>query len=293
MRRAIRKLARAVLAQRAHAEHHARIHAEREAILAEERRREAAAAAGLRRAVLRVVPAPGVPEAAALLDVGARTVRTFAQAEVARDLPERLRAFDVLAGLHVRETLAALGLDPEAWRLVDLRPPRRTRRLNRRGRTLALTPELLIAGTLRVSRPLGDPSAIAAYLSSGALARLRRRLEGDVKALAAFWRYGVLHGCVRLRWGFLDEAVPVDWALPGEPRLHDVLAEARAAGRPLDIVVGSAPGWRDPWSRARRVHVVDAEPWWSVVVSDGAETWRVDRLDIQAIRVAASPGAGT
>ena len=80
--------------------------------------------------------------------------------------------------------------------------------------------------------------------------------------------------------------------LPGEPHLHEILAETRAAGRPVDIVVGSAPGWRDPWSRARRVHVVDVEPWWSVVVSDGAETWQVDRLDIQAIQMAASPSDG-
>jgi hypothetical protein len=285
MRRAMRKLARTALVERVRQEHYARIHEERSAILAETERREAAAAAGLRRAVLRVVPGPGAPRAAALLDVAARTVRTFAGAEMP-ELPQCLRTFDVLAGLHVRDTLAALGLDPEGWRLFDLRPPHRTRRLNRRGRTLAITPERLMAGTLEVSRPLGDPSAVAAYLSSGAPGRLRRRLESDAKALAAFWRYGALHGCVRLRWGFLDEAVPVDWSLPGDPSLHEILAAAHAAGRPVDVVVGAAPGWRDPWSRARRVRVVDAERWRSVVVDDGVEAWEVDRLDIQAIRMA-------
>jgi hypothetical protein len=31
------------------------------------------------------------------------------------------------------------------------------------------------------------------------------------------------------------------------------------AGVPVDVVVGSVPGWADPWSRARRVVVVNIE----------------------------------
>jgi hypothetical protein len=40
---------------------------------------------------------------------------------------------------------------------------------------------------------------------------LARRLEPDAKSLHALHEYGRLHGCVRLRWGFLDTNLPVPW----------------------------------------------------------------------------------
>jgi hypothetical protein len=190
-----------------------------------------------------------------------------------------------LAGLYLRETLHGLRLDPDRWRLVDLKPPQKSRRINRSGRMLNITPELLISSTTGISRPLGDPAKVAQYLAEGASGKLTRRLESDVKALYAFYHYGVLHNCVRLRWGFLDEMCPVDWTLPGEPHLHEVLRRAKEACTPVDLIIGSAPGWADPWSRARRGFVVEVEPWQVTVRLDG-EVWRFDRRDIQAVRVA-------
>lgn len=105
-----------------------------------------------------------------------------------------------------------------------------------------------------------------------------------MKALQAFYSYGLLHRSIRLRWGFLDEMLPVDWAVPGEPHLHEILERARAAGAPVDLVVGSAPGWTDPWSRARRGAILKVEPWQVMVRLDG-ELWRLDRREIQAVRV--------
>ncbi len=102
-------------------------------------------------------------------------------------------------------------------------------------------------------------------------------------------RYGLLHHCVRLRWGFLDQMFPVDWALPGEPHLHEILEGAKAAGAPVDLVVGLAPGWADPWSRARRGAILEVEPWQVTVRLDG-EVWRLDRGDIQAVRVVGGAG---
>ena len=116
------------------------------------------------------------------------------------------------------------------------------------------------------------------------MGKLTRRMESDVKSLHAFYRYGVLHRCVRLRWRFIDEVFPVDWALPGEPHLHEILQRAKEAAAPVDIVIGSAPGWADPWSRARRGSVLEVEPWQVTVALDG-EVWRLDRRDIQALRV--------
>jgi hypothetical protein len=87
------------------------------------------------------------------------------------------------------------------------------------------------------------------YLRRGEQTKLRRRLEADAKSLYALYQYGRLHGAVRLRWGFLDEMLPAPWVHRDEQTLHHLLKEAYTRGVPLDVVVGSAPGWTDPWSR--------------------------------------------
>lgn len=256
-----------------------------QAARAEQSEQDQRMAAGLRRAVLRVVPDKGPAAAAALLDVGERTIQTFVRDELS-ELPRRLEAFGLVAALSVRETLKAVGVeDADRFRLVDLKPPRKSRRLNRRGRTLAITPELLITSTTGISRPLGDPAKTAAYLASGDETKLRRRLESDVKALFAFYHYGMHHGSVRLRWGFLDETLGVDWALPGDHKLHETLTECHAANLPLDIVTGSAPGWADPWSRVRRVRILSLD-FWSIWVEADGQQWQIPRCDIQAARPA-------
>ncbi len=283
MRRAVRNLARPAYIQRARDAHWAQIRAEREAVLAQERREQAREASALRRAILRAVPEAENPQALALLDVGARSIRKIIGDAIAA-VPDALSRFDLLAGLHIRETLHALRLDPDRWRLVDLRPPHKSRRINRAGRTLKITPELLIWSTTGIGRPLGDPDKMARYLGRGEVGKLARRLESDVKALYAFYRYGVLHRGVRLRWGFLDEVLGVDWALPGDPRLYDILDRARHDDTSVDIVTGAAPEWADPWARARRVEVVHIEPW-VVTVRQGTEKVPIDRREIQAVRM--------
>ncbi|MBI2828319.1 MAG: hypothetical protein HYX77_03470 [Acidobacteria bacterium] len=284
MRRAVRKLARPVLIQQARHDQWLKLREERDAVLAEERQRQAQESAHLRRAVIRAVPETEAPGAIALVAIGTRSIRTFVGGELA-GVVDVLAEFDVLIGLHVRETLHGVGVDPDRWRLVDLKPPQKSRRLNRRGRTLQISPELLISSTTGISRPLGDPAKVARYLAEADTRKLTRRLESDVKALWAFYHYGVLHHCVRLRWGFRDEMFPVDWALPGEPSLYETLQGAQEAGVPVDLVVGSAPGWADPWSRARRGSVLKVEPW-QVTVRLDDEVWRFDRRDIQAVRLA-------
>jgi len=283
MRRVVRKLAVAGREQEVREEQSKRNREARQIVLAQEREQARQVAAALRRALLRVVPDKGPVAAAALLDIGSRTIRTFVGDELA-ELGPALEAFDLVAALWVRETLQAVGVpDADRFRLVDLKPPKKTRQLNRQGRTLAITPELLITSTTGISHPLGDPAKIAAYLASGDVGKLRRRLESDVKALFAFYQYGVLHGCVRLRWGFLDETVGADWALPGEASLYETLQTLHAARQPVEIVWGSAPGWTDPWSRARRVTIVAFDGWSALVEGDGQQ-WQIGRYEIQAVR---------
>ncbi|MEW6741826.1 MAG: hypothetical protein AB1486_03620 [Planctomycetota bacterium] len=263
-----------------------------EAREAEREDREMRAAAALRRAVMRAVPAPARPRAIALLDIGAHSIQTFVGDELLA-LPGALEEFDLVAGLSVRETLEALHLSGDRWHLIDLKPPQKQRRLNRAGRMLKITPELLIAGTVHISRPFGDATKVAQYMNqymkTGDDGKLRRRITSDVKALAAIYSYGILHGCVCLRWGFLDEMLPVHWDLPGDPLLlYRTLERAMRAGAPVEVVAGTAPGWRDPWARGQKGMIVkcEMEGFWL----RGAEgDSYFDRYEIQAIRMLEPP----
>jgi hypothetical protein len=290
MRRAIRKLSHPVLVQRAQRAAWEERSAVRRAELDVEARRDAEIARTSRRAVVRVVPFAEDPRAAAVLDVHQRSIRTFIGREVA-ELARVLERFEVLVGLDIRDTLHALGLDQGRFRVVDLKPPKKSKRLNRAGRTLQITPELLIAGTTGISHPFGEPEKVARYLAEGDEPKLSRRLESDVKALYAFYQYGVLHGSVRLRWGFIDEGLTTEWALPGEVSLHQQLKAASESGAAVELVVGAAPGWADPWSRAQRVHVVGVR-FHDVLVAEGEGRigFPIARDDIQAVRLAEEHG---
>ena len=104
-----------------------------------------------------------------------------------------------------------------------------------------------------------------------------------MKSLFAFYTYGLLHRHVRLRWGFLDEHLPVDWALPGDQSLHSVLEECRESGDLVEIVLGSAPGWNEPWSRAICAKIL-AFDFMTVTVQESEASF-IPRDEIQAIRV--------
>lgn len=101
-------------------------------------------------------------------------------------------------------------------------------------------------GSCGIGAPFGEDRTLAAYLAAGAIAKLLRRLEADAKSLYALYEYGRLHGAVRLRWGFLDERLHVPWADRDEQTLYDLEKSALAMNVPLEVVVGSAPGWSEP-----------------------------------------------
>ncbi len=283
MRRAIRKLAYPELNRRRRSLHTGRVIELRRREREEQRRRDEESSASRRRAVIRVLPTKGKPHALAVLDVGARSIRTMTGGEL-DEAEAVLGDFDVVAGLHVRDELRRLELEPDRWRLADLKPPKKTKTLNKAGRKLTITPELLISNTTGISRPLGDPKKIGQYIETGDEGKLRRRIESDVKALFAFYSYGVLHNYVRLRWGFLDERLGVQWALPGDPSLHRILERAQKDGRAVELVTRTAPGWSDPWSRGWRVEVHELDPW-TVWVDDGSEVIPIEKCEIQTARV--------
>lgn len=225
------------------------------------------AAAG--KAVLRTLFAGDRLLLAVVLDPDRRAFEEFDDGERLR---ARLAGTAIVFGLDPWSDLMRLGEPAGQERtLVDLSPPNRTRQINQRGRTLRITPELLIGGTLEITRPLAGEPELRAHLERGHAGKARRRMEADLKALWRFCEYGQSHGFVRLRWGFLDELVPVNWNVGRQPMLRQILVQAMEQGREVELVRGSAPGWADPWSRAGtfRVHEVG---WHSAVVrgADGA-----------------------
>jgi hypothetical protein len=224
------------------------------------------------------------PEAVVLLDVGRREISTFLGKDVA-EATRRLLDYDFLLGVDVRALLRSLSLDAAERRLGDLGPPQKTKQLNKRGRTLRITLDLLVQGSCGIGRPFARPEVLREYLHRRDAAKLRRRLESDAKSLFAFYQYGCLHGAVRLRWGFLDEMIPAPWHHRDEPTIYHLMQRALALGLPLEVVIGSAPGWADPWSRVQRAHVMKEEGGW--------RPWLVDErgcgigdADVQLARLA-------
>jgi len=147
---------------------------------------------------------------------------------------------------------------------------------------------MLIRGSCRIAGPCCDAVRLEGYLRDGQITRLRRRLEADAKSLFAYYQYGRLHGGVRLRWGFLDELIPVRWAHRDEPKFYDLKRQAHEQSRALEVVFGSAPGWAQPWSRVRRC-MVRAEPdghWLTLVDEEG---FAIDDLDVQLARLVKRP----
>jgi hypothetical protein len=251
-----------------------------------ERRRRASAdrLAGLRRVLLHAFPA-GDPAALVLLDVERREIATLVGADLGA-AAERLARYDVIAAVGVRPLLRSLRFEPGGRRLAELGPPQKTMQIDRRGRTLRITTRLLVQGSCGIARPLADEETLRALLRGGAAAKLRRRLEADAKSLFALYQYGRLHGALRVRWGFLDARIPAPWVHPDEPRLYDLMQEARELRAPLEVVTGSAPGWADSWSRARRAFVVEeGAPWPRLVLIDGSG-FAIDRADVQLARLA-------
>jgi hypothetical protein len=250
----------------------------------------AAELARLRHVLVHAFPAAD-PQMVVVLDVAARELATLTRGELER-ARERLAASDVVAALDVRPLLRALGFDPGARRLAELGPPQKTKKLNRRGRTLQITTPMLVRGSCGIGRPFGDAKRLGEYLAKGETTRLRRRLEADAKALAAYYSYGRLHHCVRLRWGFLDERIPVSWADRDETSLFDLMRDAHEGGRSLEVVVGSAPGWESPWARARRCQVVPYGGPWGLALVDEQDL-PVDDRDVQLARFAPATAVTT
>jgi hypothetical protein len=250
-----------------------------------EREREATAErlAAMRRALIHAFPAEK-PAAVVLVDVNRHEIATFMGEDI-NSARAKLAEYDVIAAVGVRALLRALEFEPGVRRLAELGPPQKTTQLNRWGRTLKITTELLVQGSCGIGRPFEGETVLWRYLREGTDAKLRRRLEADAKSLYALYQYGRLHGTIRLRWGFLNESLPAPWVHRDEHRLSDLIRRAQEIGASREVVVDSAPGWAQPWSRVQRVYVRAQEQGWRPWLVD-EHGWRIDEADIQLARVA-------
>ena len=253
-----------------------------------EREANAERLASMRRVLVHTFPAKK-PEAIVLVDVGRREVASFVGEEIA-EARKKILDYDIIAAVDVRALLRGLDLEPGERRLGELGPPQKTKQLNRQGRTLRITTSLLARSSCGISRPFADERVLRGYLRRGELSKLRRRLEADAMSLFALYQYGRLHRAVRLCWHSIDEMIPAPWVHRDEPTLHDLMQRAHPFGHPLEVVVGNAPEWAEPWSRVRRAYVVK-DGWWLWLVDEQGR--EIDEDDVQMARLARLDGEDT
>ena len=295
--RSARRLLRGVLRRQREAKAQAANIERRSAQYAAERAREVEQTrlwyARARIAVIRWVADGGRIIGAAAFDPAAGAFADFGRPDAEASLRAVLERIDLVLALRPRELFERLGVSPGPRRLVDLSPPQKTLTINRAGRQLRLTPQGILSSSLGGSFRLATEEELRKLARNGRAGALGRRLHGDLKALWRLYEYGCAHGYVRLRWGFLDELLPVAWNVGALPRLHETLVEAARQGAWVELVTRSAPGWEDPWSRAWLARPFGADRWTAVIADGHGGTEPLRVAEIFAVRAAAEPRGGT
>jgi hypothetical protein len=71
---------------------------------------------------------------------------------------------------------------------------------------------------------------------------------------------------------------------PDETKLYGLKIRAHKLDAPLEVVVGGAPGWKDPWARAERCRVVSDGSRWGLRLVDPTGAVLQDR-EVQLARL--------
>jgi hypothetical protein len=242
-----------------------------------------AQASQTRRALVHCVPPGQPPRAAAVIDLRGGDVQLF----VGDDLPKlaaRLEAFDFLAGVDLRISLRALGLDPERWLVAELRPAPRTFRPAPRS-TVPVTLQTIVSATTGVARVPADAEAWSRLLDPKRLHDVAGRLASEARVLCRLYQYGAFHGGVRVRSRPDDRLLSVDWGLRGDPDMYSVLETATRGSVQVDVVMGAPPDPVDTWKHAVRADIADRVGDHVVIrTHDDLKSINVD--DVFAVRVA-------
>lgn len=224
--------------------------------------------------------------AGSLLNLADNTFSDF-PADRAQELREAVSSQDILVGLDPRTDCERLGIETGA-RFIDLTPPFKSRKVNKAGRTIHFDDvSAQLRMTVNTSQPLGDPQKLADYWEKSQWTKFFRRLQADLKSLFQYYRYGVEHGYVRLRWGFREETVGVSWNLGMESTVYKLLRAAIAAESCVEVVLGGTPGFEDRFARSTHFWPTDIGLGWvSGRFSTPYSADRVPLSDITAIRAA-------
>ena len=78
--------------------------------------------------------------------------------------------------------------------------------------------------------------------------------------------------------------LPVPWVHWDEPTLYDMKHQAHEQGLAIEVVAGGAPGWTDPWSRARVCYTMDNPDGFGLLLVDN-EDYVIDSRDVQLARL--------
>jgi hypothetical protein len=211
-----------------------------------------------RRLVLRA--APGSPPAAVCVaDLQARTVRTF-QGEALAQLPALLEAADELIGVDPRATLRAIGVDPTRWRIKDLGTTPKSITVDQAGGSHRISLEQVVRGTLGWKVVFATPAALRSLGARRGPDALRRCLEMELRALAATYAFGRLHGLVLAALPHRLATVYAPWTDGPGLRLHHHAMAALQLGADLEVVRGVAPDIERPWAEVERIKVLPSPP---------------------------------
>lgn len=223
--------------------------------------------------------------AIAVVDEATLTVETWVLPQA--DIADLLGRYDVLAGVDLRPSLRALGLDPERWWLAELRPVDRTHRPDERrtGKAVPVTLDACLRATTGTRRGLTSAAQWTDMAGAGRSARLMARLVEEARVLFAFYQYGRLHNGVRVRARADDRwLLPVSWGMAGDAHLPAMVTAAERWWSPVDVVLGGPPDLGHSWQRARRLDIVE-DDWPTLVVREGDCVCTINAHDVFAIRL--------
>jgi hypothetical protein len=179
----------------------------------------------------------------------------------------------------VSATLEALRLDPTRWRLVDVRPPVRALEFARGAAPVPVTRDRLVRDTLGLRHRFVSEGETRHFVTRGMPRPFAVRFESDASTIYLLYRYGAHHGDVRIEHRGSERFLPVDWALPGEPGLDEVLRSARSLGSEVVLVLRPPRELLDWPCIPVRCRIVDVGPTVAAIEPDIGEftvpRWRI------------------
>jgi hypothetical protein len=223
------------------------------------------------------------PKILCLINESSRDIRSYHLPESLAAGIEAIKQFSTVVGLNPKHILASLGFAWEGFSLVDLSQHAKSKTINKSGRKIKITTDLLITSSCGISRPFGDSEKMHEYIKNGQTSKLKARAEANAKSLFWFHHYARLHGHAFLRWGFLQEDVETRFVSWSNRSLRSVIYSAIEQKLALEVVRGSAPGWENPWARAIKVLPVRDREYFFDLITESGESVPIEQIQLARV----------